>query len=242
MQLRQLIKAPLRALGYDVVKAHRTLSGAVRRQQILSTHAVNLVLDVGANIGDYGLELRQHGYQNRIWSFEPRLDAFRRLEKRAAGSPPWEASQMALGNESGAVAIHLSRNEYSSSLLELHPTHVAAEPEASYVGTEQVEVRRLDEVLAGRTDHESRIFLKVDTQGFEQRVLEGAGALLPAIRCVQLELSLSPLYMGETLFREMIVWMAERGFRIASLEPGIHDPRSGELLQVDATFIRDRGN
>ena len=241
MRLRQLIKAPLRGLGYDIVKAHRTLSAGTRRQQILDAQGIDLVLDAGANIGDYGTELRRHGYKGRIWSFEPRQSAFRQLERRASGSPPWDTTRIALGAEVGTASIHVSRNEYSSSLLDLHPTHLAAEPEAGYTGSEEVEVRRLDDVLTGRATDGSKIYLKVDTQGFEKKVLEGASRSLETIRCVQLELSLRPLYMGETLFTEMLIWMAERRFRIAALEPGIHDPRSGELLQVDATFIRDSG-
>jgi FkbM family methyltransferase len=239
MILRSLIKAPLRALGYDIVKVHRTLSSAERRQRLLDSHQVDLVLDVGANTGQYALELRRNRYRGRIVSFEPRAKAFQRLGRAAESDPLWQVLPFALGCENGTARIHVSKNEYSSSLLNLLPAHVQAEPESAYVGTETIEVRTLDSVLPGHVGQAQRVFLKIDTQGFEREVLAGARQSLERIAGLQMEMSLIPLYENETLFPEMLQQVMALGFRLTLVEPGIHDPSTGALLQMDGVFFRE---
>ena len=238
MQLRYLIKTPLRGLGYDIVKLHRTTSAAQRRQQMLARQRVDLVLDVGADVGTYARELRRNGYAGRIISVEPRAGAFEKLQANIAGDRQWEARQLALGRERGTATIHISRNTYSSSLLPILPAHLAAEPEAEYIRNEIVQVSTVDALLEECGRGSQRIFLKIDTQGFERAVLEGAKASATKICGLQMELSLQPLYEGETVFSEMLGLLETMGYRLDLVDPGIHDPATGKTLQIDATFFR----
>jgi len=159
------------------------------------------------------------------------------LQAHLAGDPRWEARRLALGREIGTATIHVSRNAYSSSLLPILPAHLAAEPEAEYVSHESVPVSTVDALLNDVAGSSQRVFLKLDTQGFERAVLEGSKVSMEKICGLQMELSLQPLYVGETLFSDMLRLLEESGYRLHLLHPGIHDPATGRTLQVDATFF-----
>lgn len=238
MQLRYLLKTPLRSLGYDIVKLHRTTSLAQRRQKMLATHQVELVLDVGADVGTYARELRANGYTGRIISFEPRSSAFQKLKANTGSHSQWEAQRLALGKEEGTATINVSRNAYSSSLLPILASHLAAEPEAEYIGSEEVAVTTLAAFLPGAAGDSRRVFLKIDTQEFERNVIEGARDCIDRICGLQMELSLRPLYQGETLFTKMLNFVQGLGYQLKMIQLGIHDPATGEMLQADAIFFR----
>ncbi len=238
MSVRFYIKKLLRKAGYDVVKFDFSQSATARRMQLLRHHGIDLVLDVGANAGRYARDLRRNGYRGRIVSFEPLAAAYAALERAAARDPLWDTVNVALGRESTTAQIHVAQNSESSSLLAMLPRHAEAAPEAVYTGVEDVAVRPLDDVLPAYHRSAARVFLKIDAQGYERHVLEGAEASLPGITGLQLEMSLVPLYEGETLFRPMIDLLAAWGFALMSVEPGFSDPASGQLLQVDGLFFR----
>lgn len=121
-------------------------------------------------------------------------------------------------------------------------SHQDAYPPANYVGTEEVSVYRLDTValdLLGPTD---TVFIKIDVQGFEKQVLEGAKSTLNH-RCVgiQLELSCLPLYEGGMLIPEALELVYSMGFTLEAFIPCFTDPRNGRMLQADGIFFRDNG-
>ncbi len=229
-RLRVWLRQQLRGAGYDVVHFPRL--------QLLAHHGVNVLFDVGASEGFYGEEMRRLGFAGRIVSFEPRSAAYARLARRSAGDAGWEALPLALGREPGAAVIHLSGSADSSSLLGMLPRHYETYPETGYVGEEDVDVRRLDDLFETYCRPGDVPFLKMDVQGYEQRVLEGATQVLGRIVGLQMELSLVPLYDGETLFADMIRHLDTLGFTLTALEQGVRDPASQQLLQVDALFFR----
>ncbi len=105
-----------------------------------------------------------------------------------------------------------------------------------------VDLRTLDSVSAALATDTERIFLKLDVQGFEYKVLQGAERFLARVAGIQIELSLVPLYDGEHLFHSMLHDLEERGFEMWSLIPGFVDPETGRLLQLDAIFFRAEPN
>src|SRR5437764_1356130 len=212
MQLRNLLKVPLRKLGYDIVKLHRTTPTALRRQRLFEAHRIDLVLDVGAHTGQYVVELRRNGYKGRIVSFEPLSLAYRRLTRTASGDVLWKTVKLGLGDQNTTASINISRNEYSSSLLSILPKHLQAEPESKYIGAEEITVRTLDSILPDYLASATNIYLKIDTQGFERRVIEGARNSLNKICGIQMEMSLAPLYENESLFPELLQLMFELGY------------------------------
>jgi FkbM family methyltransferase len=207
--------------------------------KLLTHHNVDTVLDVGANDGGYGRFLRESGYRDEILSFEPLSDAYRKLVASAEGDNRWHvAPRMALGPENGEIEINVAGNSTSSSILAMHERHVAAAPDSEYVGTERVPLHRLDSVRHVSIDNGRAILLKIDTQGYEMPVLEGAESILPRLLGIQLELSLVPLYEGQALYREVIDWMHDRDFALWDVIPGFRNQATGRMLQMDGVFFR----
>lgn len=223
-----------RLLGRRGLEVRR--HAAARRQKMLEKHRVDLVLDVGAADGGYGRELRSFGYAGRIESFEPLAAAYDRLRTATADDPAWRAHHHALAREAGEATINVASNSNSSSLLPMLDAHRDAAPQVSYVGQETIRLERLDDVAGGFAA--DRPFLKIDTQGFEREVLEGGTETVARCVGLQLELSFIPLYDGGMLADEAIGWAYDRGFHVVGIEQGYAAP-SGEILQVDAVFVRD---
>jgi hypothetical protein len=145
---------------------------------------------------------------------------------------------MALGAANGETEINIAVNSYSSSILPMLDAHRSAAPNSAYLQKERVPLRRLDDVLAATVPGHNNIFLKLDVQGYESHVLAGATQVLAHSVAVQLEMSLIPLYEGETLMPQMHANLAALGFALWDLEPSFRDPASGRLLQVDGIFTK----
>jgi FkbM family methyltransferase len=240
MRLKHGLRRAARRVGYDVTPFDAKWSPVARRGHLLGFLAVDLVLDVGANTGQYGYELRSDlGYRGRIVSFEPLGEAYRELRARAVDDPTWRTFNVGLGDEAGRFMINVAANAESSSMLEMLPAHAHAERESRFVGTQEIEVTTLDEIFDEVTRPGDRVYLKIDTQGFEGRVLRGADRSLRKIDTIQLEMSLTPLYDGEAGFFELSRLLVDHGYVLFGLEPGFSDPRSGRLLQVDGIFHRE---
>jgi FkbM family methyltransferase len=214
---------------------------AARRLQILRDAGVSMVLDVGANRGQFAKELRAGGYTDRILSFEPLGAAYAALEKAAREDPLWACRRLALSDTDGEAELHVADNAVSSSLLDMEARHLEAAPESRYVGVERVRQARLDALVDELELPADGVYLKVDVQGLESRVVEGARGTLGRIAAIESELSLVPLYRDQLLFREMLDLFDGAGYRLVSLEPAYADPRNGHVLQVDGIFLRDGG-
>ena len=207
----------------------------------LESHHVNVVLDVGANSGQYGSGLRAAGFTGRIVSFEPLSGAFSLLERSAAADPLWECHHSALGDSDGSVSINVAGNAgESSSVLPMLKSHQDAYPPANYVGTEEVPIHRLDSLAPEILRPNDVVYLKMDVQGYEKQVLAGAEATVRD-RCVgmQLELSFLPLYEGGMLIREALDVAYSLGFSPTGFRPVFIDMRNGRMLQGDGIFFRE---
>lgn len=241
--IKAFIQRRLRRLGYDLHRHIPALSGDAQRTAILRTLRVDLVLDVGANAGQFARALRECGFAGRIVSFEPLQAARRILLEASAGDPHWTvAERAAVGDRSGEIDMHVAANSVSSSALDMLDAHVRGAPDSRYVGVERVPLRRLDELAAPHVTGTGRILLKIDTQGFEDRVLRGAAGILPRVSAIQIELSLVPLYAGQMLLPDMLQLLHELGFNPWAIWPAFVDPASGRSLQVEAILVRSTGN
>ena len=235
--VKELVRSFLRNMNLDVRRYNPVDDAGIRRARILATQDISLVLDVGANVGGYGLSLRRHGYAGRIVSFEPLSDAFATLSGHTRSDPRWTGFHCALGSETGTAEINVAGNSVSSSFLPMLDNHVELAPQSIYIGKEQVEIRRLDRALIGDVANE-RIFLKLDVQGYETTVLSGAADILPSVAGIEIELSLTPLYAGHPSFRQTIDLLDDQGFTLVSTERGLTDPKTGQILQIDGIFLR----
>ena len=209
-----------------------------RRKKLLESSRIDVVLDVGANKGQYAQELRATGYKGRIVSFEPLSSAYRQLSENAKGDDKWDTMNFALGATNGTTEINVSANSVSSSILEMLPSHLKAAPSSKYVAKEKIAIKTLDSNFHDFCSESNNVLLKIDTQGFEQYVLEGAEEFLQFVEIIEIEMSLVPLYQGNVLFFDMCDILYRKGFCIFSIEPGFSDNKTGQLLEVDGIFYR----
>lgn len=233
----------LRRTGIELSRYDPALDWHRNFMNQLSSSRVNVILDVGANSGQYAARLRAAGFAGRIVSFEPLSGPFSELEARAARDPLWECRRCALGDSDGTISINVAGNSgESSSVLPMLKAHEEAFPPANYVGAEEVPIRRLDSIAAEILGPTDVAFLKIDVQGFEKQVLAGADSTVNR-SCVgmQLELSFLPLYEGGMLIREALDIAYSLGFTLTGLSPCFTDLRNGRTLQADGIFFRAEG-
>lgn len=239
MTFKHQLRRRLWTLGYDLARFKPESHPIARRRRLLNSLGIDVVLDVGANAGQYAHHLRcDLGFEGRICSFEPLIVPFRRMQSRATEDPNWQAFNFALGEVEGTATINVAANSESSSMLEMLPLHMEAAPESRFVDTEDVEIWRLDAIFDDLCHPGEGVYLKIDTQGFEGRVLRGADRSLPKIDTVQVEMSLTPLYSNELTFGELYQLLLGKGYAMVGLEPGFTNPETGQLLQADAIFHR----
>ena len=223
----------IRRQGWDLV---RYGGGIARVQQHAWTSlGVDLVIDVGANEGQYVRDLRLRGYTRQVLSLEPGSTAYARLERQARDDRAWDVRRAAIGRKAGHATLGVSHNLQSSSLLEISDEHVNAAADAAFVTQEQVEVVPLDE-LAVAPDR--RVWLKLDCQGSEADALDGGSALLDQVHVIQCEMSLREMYRGESTIDMLLPRLVGLGFEPIWIEPGFLDPRTGAALQVEVLLTK----
>jgi FkbM family methyltransferase len=208
---------------------------------LLKNYNIDLIFDVGANTGQYAETLYKLGYKHRIVSFEPLSDAHAILSKISAKYPAWDvAERCALGNEDGEIDINVSENSVSSSILNVLDEHVSAEPRSHSIKKERTKIFKLDTIAPKYIGNSKNILLKVDTQGFEDPILEGANETIKILAGIQLEMSLTKLYEGQKLFKELYEKVTSLGFDLNLIEPSFTDKNTGRLLQIDGVFYKSK--
>lgn len=230
-----------RAIGLEVSFSNRAPTEKHILQSLFHGRQFNFVLDAGANTGQYGLLVRNCGHRGQIVSFEPLVAAHEKLVARAARDQDWTvADRGALGARATRATINLAGNSVSSSLLDMNIRHIAAAPHSAFVGREEIDVVALDDCIERYVGAKIGGLLKIDTQGYEMEVLLGARRCLSdKIDVVQTELSLVELYAAQPLMLDVCNFLKQYNFNLRHIIPGLKDPASGRLLQLDGIFFKD---
>lgn len=240
--MKSLLKKIINNLGFELYRYNSQNSPVAQTRKLIQHHNIDLIIDVGANTGQYAKSLRESTYSGRIISFEPLSSAYEKLvQNNSKKDPLWEiAPRTAIGDQDGEITINIANNSVSSSVLEMLDSHAKAAPDSVYINSETVKLSRLDTIAKEYiSKYQSKsIFLKIDVQGFERQVIEGAKDILPAIKGIQLELSLVPLYKDQVLFEEMLEILKNKGYQLYSIIPGFADPDTGRMLQIDGIFFK----
>jgi FkbM family methyltransferase len=183
----------------------------------IGQHRIDLVVDVGANDGHFARKIRINGYKGDIVSFEPTSGPFEAMKAAAATDPKWEVRKLGLADAPGSAKIHLSENTHFSSLRHATPAAVDHHAQARFIGTEKIELTTLDEVVKGYEGR--RVFVKIDTQGYEEPVLRGARGVLASVIGVQMELPAVHFYEKVWQLADAMRFMDEAGFVLAQVHP-----------------------
>ena len=236
--IKSFLIRKLRKAGIEIVKYPN--GELERRLKIIDHCNINKLLDVGANEGQYASLMRELGFNGEIISFEPLSKAYQVLEKESAKDKKWQSFNCALGDSDTKSVINIAGNSQSSSILSMLPEHIDSAPESKFVDTEEIEIKTLDKIFNEIAKPGDSLMLKIDTQGYEKMVLDGAAENLHKFAILQLEMSTVPLYNNEMLYMEMINYLAEKGFVLYAFETNFINPQSGKLLQLDGIFVNEK--
>ncbi|RNL84635.1 FkbM family methyltransferase [Halostreptopolyspora alba] len=224
---------------FQMHKAAQDYMGARHVAALLRHHQVNCVFDVGANIGQYGRRLRQHGYRGRIVSFEPVSATAEKLRRVAEDDPEWWVYPYALGREERVDTINVVYGSMSSIL---DPTMFGNERYKRFRNTrpEEIDVRRLDSLMdeALKGIDEPRPYLKLDTQGYDLEAFAGAGVWKSEFVGLQSEVALMRIYEGMPRMTEAIETYEAEGFEITGMYPVTREETTGRVLEFDCVMTR----
>ena len=237
--MKRLLTRLSRRLGFEVVSYPGGKLHWRQLVQVLERARIDTVLDIGANIGQYAQSLRRAGYRQRIVSFEPLPEPNAYLHTVAQGDPAWQiAAPVALGAAAGEVSLNVSAESEMSSVLPFTPAMEKALTSSAMLRQEVVRQVTLDAVWEEHVGQLDRVLLKLDVQGSEPAVLDGAKGCLEKIRGVQIEMSLRTIYQGEVHYLQMMERIEDLGFQPHLILPGYFSRHERRMWQFDAVFMR----
>jgi FkbM family methyltransferase len=196
------------------------------------------VVDVGANVGQYGIELRKHGYAGTIISLEPLGKPFASLSVLAETFTPWITEKIAIGREAGELTINVSEDDVFSSALPIDERTVHANSRARYIGRETVPLETLDHLFERHSLEPSQSAVKLDVQGLEREVLAGGSRAMGGAMLVDIEMCPESLYDGQMLMREILDEMAGLGLSLCAMENVMPNEVNGRFMACNGIFAR----
>ena len=226
---------------FNLVEKSAISIDSERRKKLQLYCEINKIIDVGANSGQYALEqFKTLNYKGTIVSFEPMKSPFQTLLKKSNTYNNWIAINAGLGVIKESKIINVAKNSFSSSLLEMLPSHLDNAPQSVYVDKEEIQIDTLSNIYKTHCSENDHVFLKIDTQGYEYNVLEGGLDVIDKVKMIQIEMSLIPLYDGEKTFDDMMNYLTQKHFKLVSIEPGFYSETTGQLLQMDGIFVNTK--
>ena len=221
-----------RTLGIELHKTKASFNEA--RLHVINSKQVTLLLDGGANEGQWASRVRRDGYQGRIISVEPGSKAFSKLEASSRGDESWEVLKLALGSNDGISKLYLSSNDGMSSSLKQPSRHLIDFPTVSFAGSEEVSVTTLETLL---TDLDENVLVKLDIQGFELEALEGIGKALQKVVAIEIEMTLLPMYQGEASVGRTLVAIENMGFELFTISE-FGKGKHGQVSYFDVIAVK----
>ncbi len=240
--MRNLIKKVLSFAGLKISRITRCETDTEFLVRVCGAAQVDCILDIGANVGQTGIELRSRGYTGRIVSFEPQIDVFRSLQRTAAEDSLWECRNEGLGAQDQTIEMELSAFSPSSSMLKMESKHVELWPMSSPIGRALVPVRTLDGLADELNLSRASICMKLDVQGFESSVLKGAAGVLKETKVVFVELLFADLYEGQSRYFDVIKILEDSGLRFIGLFGVFRDIKNGSFVCADGLFVSNKVN
>ncbi|MBI5134446.1 MAG: FkbM family methyltransferase [Candidatus Taylorbacteria bacterium] len=226
------IKRLANKFGYDIKLYHPHFD------LVLKEHGIKTVIDIGANNGQFALDIRSRLPGARIISFEPLSDCYEELQAKMAGDGGFQALNLALGDVKGDVEIHRSAFSPSSSLLPMADLHKKMYPKSVETRKEKIQVERLDDVIRNIAV-EGPLLVKLDVQGYEDKVIAGGKETLSLANMILIETSFKTLYEGQPLYKDIYALLASLGFSYYGNNGQHWDPKTGELVYEDSIFVKD---
>jgi FkbM family methyltransferase len=227
--------------GYEFTRVSNNIfqNQKLHTIELISRHNIDLVIDVGANMGQFAIDLRNVGYSGLIISFEPITECYGHLQSIADKN--WLIENYALGDTNTTEIINISNKSVFSSILKTSEFGNSNFSESiKIVDKQTIQIKKLDDVIRGLVNNfdKKRIFLKLDTQGYDHHVILGATDTLPCVQVLQTEVSCKAIYEDTPPFYETLTQLSRSGFNITGIFPLSHDKNTMELLEFDCFLIK----
>ncbi len=244
--MRMFIRKMLQKVGYDIVKYHQTyVVGHFDEENLqgeypwLKDFKFKTILDIGANEGQFADKMHSLFPNTMIYSFEPIPEAFARLDKNFAEIKQIKGINLALGDAAGEISFNKNESSASSSFLDMAETHMESFDFAVKTVPIKVKVDTLDNVMS-KENFELPMLIKIDVQGFEDKVIKGGTDTIRKAAMVICEVSFTELYKGQLLFDDIYEILKNLGFSYAGNVEQLRSPDTNRILQADAIFIRNK--
>ena len=235
---KKLIKTIFKKFGLEIKKYNPQDDFNFLVTKCLENFQINCFWDVGANIGQTGLSIREHGYKGDIISFEPQELAHSKLIKVSSADSKWKVfEKCGVGND-GLKDLNISKNSVSSSFLKMEKLHLDANPDSKFIKKENVKIISLNKIFTEINNQSDKNFLKIDAQGYEKEILESGKNVLNNFIGISCEISIHPLYEGETKLLDMFNYLNSKGYEIYSIHNSYYEIEYGQTFSIDVVFIK----
>jgi FkbM family methyltransferase len=234
--IRKIVRNFLNSFGYEIAKLD-SLSIDISLGAWIHKLNIETIIDVGSNEGQFINSINGILPNRKIFAFEPIKSVFEKMVANTKGLNV-KAFNMALSDQNGTAEINVSKNFESSSLLKMQAIHKKVYPESEYVRKETIQTGRLDDVI-NINDLTGNTLLKIDVQGYENKVIAGGKKVIDDVAAVIIEFSYEPIYEGQWLFDETHKYFTTNGFRFIGMASQVSNKVIGIPLYGDAIFVRE---
>lgn len=227
-----------RISGYHLAKSSPNPVVDLFNSNWIKSMQLGTVIDVGANAGQFAKSVRAAMPAVQIISFEPIPAEYKKLNQAFAGDGNFTSYQCALGDETGTVAFQENEFSPASSIIETTGLQKEYYPVTGTTKLIEVEIARLDDKLKS-SRLRKQVFLKIDVQGYEDRVIRGATELLRDVSVVYVECSFRQFYKDQPLFQDIYDLLRQQGFEFRGIGDQLKAGKNAEPVQIDALFVKN---
>jgi len=200
----------------------------------LREYKIDAIIDVGAAVGNVSLAVGALFPNAKIFAFDPIEENCKELKKRDCHHRII-VEEVVISDNKGEVEFFINSYLPASSLLQFEDEFRNIFPVSDKI---KVKTVTLDSYFS-KVPLGKKIFLKIDTQGSELAVLQGAEKLLEKVSIVHIETNLSDYYLGQHLFGDIYDFLVELGFEYrGSIPDGQFFPKFNLNLQENSIFIK----
>lgn len=236
-KVKKLTRSLFRMCGLDI----RRIGTTDHDHDWLNPYHIMTVLDIGANTGQFAEMIHKILPSAAIVSFEPIEECYRSLIRNMASVPKFRAFNYALGEKDTNAEMYVNDYTASSSLLQMEDLHKQAFPFTANACKEMVKIKQLDGIALD-LDLTDNLLIKIDVQGYEDRVIRGGQETISRAKVVIIETSFQCLYIGQPMFEDIYDILKQIGFRYIGALEQLRSPLNGSVLQADSVFIKNLGN
>ena len=237
--IKNFINLILKIFNLKLFKIVDEFNNSFRLVLAFKEKKINYIFDVGANEGQFVDEIRHYGYNGKILSFEPYIDAHKKILENSKKDENWQVYKpIALGNKEAQNKIYISKNSVSSSILKIKDEHINNAPDSKFISEQPIEEKKLEDILNDFDFKNKNLFLKIDTQGYEFQILKGAEKILKEFKGILVEVSLVELYEDQKNWLEIVEFIQSHGFKLWSVDRGFTNKKNGQTLQMDLCFFK----